>query len=118
METVKRDDAPFKIPSQCALSSTEAETKGDIETWIDGLTQGIAARTAHVALEHSTKGAVYDTVAFKECRTACASVCRIQQSDQTLVCILLRVPGQRASGAPRCREQGRRAECGLWTRRR
>jgi hypothetical protein len=118
MGMVKSDDVPFKIPSQCALSGAEAETEGDIETWIDGLTQGVAARTAHVALEHTTKGAVHDTVALEERGAARASVCGVQQRDQTLVCILLRVPGQRAGGAPRCREQGCRAECGLWTWRR
>ena len=71
-------NAPFKIPSQCALSGTEAEAEGDIETWVDGLTQGAAARTAHVALEHTTKGAVHDTVAFKKRGAAGASVCRVQ----------------------------------------
>src|SRR6266852_7339165 len=104
METVKKANAPFKIPSQCALSGTEAKAEGDVETWVDGLTEGATARTAHVALEHTTKGAVHDTVAFKECGAPRASVCRVQQRDQTLMCILLRVPRQRTSGAPTCRE--------------
>ena len=61
---VKKANAPFEIPSQCTLCGTEAKTKGDIETWVDGLTEGIAARAAHVALEQTTEGAVHDTVAF------------------------------------------------------
>jgi hypothetical protein len=111
-------NAPFKIPSQCALSRTEAETEGDVETWVDGLTESVAARTAHVTLEQTTKCAVHDTIAFKECGAAGAGVCRIQQRDQTLVCILLCIARQRPGGAPRCGEQGCRAECGLWARRR
>ena len=34
----KEANAPFKISSQRALSGTETETEGDIETWVDGLT--------------------------------------------------------------------------------
>ena len=114
-ETLKRD-APFKITTQRTLSGTEAETEGDIETWVDGLTEGVAARAAHVALQQTTKGAVNNTVAFKECGTPRASMCCVQQRNQTLVCILLRVPRQRPSGAPSFREQGCRTERGLWRR--
>ena len=74
----KKANVPLKIPGQCALSGTEAETEGDIETWVDGLTEGVATRTAHIALEQTTKGAVYDTVAFKKRGAARASVCSVQ----------------------------------------
>ena len=107
-------DAPFEIPSECALCGTKAETERDIETRVDGLAKGVAARTAHIALEQTTEGAMYDAVAFEEGGPARARVCRVQERDQTLVRVLLRVPGQRPGRAPCRREQGGRAECGLW----
>ena len=110
------DDAPFEIPGQCALSGTETETERNVETWVYRLAECVAARTAHVALEHTAKRTVHDAVAFEACGPARAPMCRIQQRDQTLVCILLRVPRQRPGSTPSGRKQGGRAECGLWRR--
>ena len=57
-----------------SLSGTETEAKGDTETWVDGLAEAIAVWTAHVALEHTTKGAVHEADAFEEGGPPCACV--------------------------------------------
>ena len=103
MEAPRRD-TPLETPGQCALSVTEANAEGDIETRVDGFAEGVATRTSHIALEQTAKCTVHDAVAFEESGTACARMCRVQQRDQTLVCILLRIPRQRPSGAPSCSE--------------
>ena len=69
-----RRNAPFKTFGKRALSGTESEAEGDIETWVDGLAEAIAVRTAHIALEHTTKGIVHGAVAFEEGGPACARV--------------------------------------------
>ena len=59
-------DLPFKTPGKCALSGAEAKAKGDIKTRVNGLAKAVAAWTAHVALEQTTKSAVHNAVAFEE----------------------------------------------------
>ena len=90
-----------------------SEPEGDVETRVDGLAKAVAARTAHVALEEPTKGAVNDAVTLKERRPARTSVRRIQKRDQALVGVLLRVAGQGPSHAPRGRKERGGAERGL-----
>jgi len=101
-------DEPFKTPGERVLTGSEAER--DVKTRVDGLAEAVAARTAHVALEQAAKGAVHDAVAFEERGPARAGVRRVQQRNQALVGVLLRVAGQGPGRAPRRREERGGAE--------
>ena len=107
----EKKNSPFETPGECVLPWDEAE--GDVETRVDGLAEAVAAWTEHVALKQPAESAVHDAVALEERRPARARVRRVEQRDQTLVRILLRVAGQGTRGAPGGSEQRGGAERGL-----